>query len=111
MTIQAVADHLRVGWDSIKALFKSHLQTRFAQPKLKKLKRLAIDEISIGHGHRDLTVVPEGTPSLHLVWLTHLKGVVIVAVLCQTTVNGDSVGGIRHVLVENWCRGRRGGHR
>jgi transposase len=57
MTIQAVADHLRVGWDSIKTLFKRHLQTRFGQPKLKKLKRLAIDEISIGHGHRYLTVV------------------------------------------------------
>jgi transposase len=57
MTIQAVADHLRVGWDSIKALFKRRLQIRFGQPKLKKLKRLAIDEISIGHGHRYLTVV------------------------------------------------------
>jgi len=57
MTIQAVADHLRVGWDSIKALFKRHLKTRFGQPKLKKLKRLAIDEISIGHGHKYLTVV------------------------------------------------------
>ena len=57
MTIQAVADHLRVGWDSIKALFKKRLQARFGQPKLKKLKRLAIDEISIGHGHRYLTVV------------------------------------------------------
>ena len=57
MTIQAVADHLKVGWDSIKALFKRHLQRRFAQPKLKKLKRLAIDEISVGHGHRYLTVV------------------------------------------------------
>ena len=57
MTIQAVAEHLKVGWDSIKALFKRHLQTRFGQPKLKKLKRIAIDEISIGHGHRYLTVV------------------------------------------------------
>ena len=57
MTIQAVADHLQVGWDSIKDLFKRHLQTRFGQPKLKKLKRLAIDEISIGHGHHYLTVV------------------------------------------------------
>ena len=57
MTIQAVAEHLQVGWDSIKALFKRHLKTRFAEPKLKKLKRLAIDEISIGHGHRYLTVV------------------------------------------------------
>jgi transposase len=57
MTIRAVADHLRVGWDGIKALFKRHLQTRFAQPKLKKLNRLAVDEISVGHGHRYLTVV------------------------------------------------------
>ena len=57
MTIRAVADHLRVGWDSIKALFKRHLKTRFGQPKLKHLKRLAIDEISVGHGHRYLTVV------------------------------------------------------
>ena len=57
MTIQAVADHLKVGWDSIKALFKRYLQRRFAQPKLKNLKRLAIDEISVGHGHRYLTVV------------------------------------------------------
>jgi transposase len=57
MTIQAVADHLRVGWDSIKDLFKRNLQARFGRPKLNNLKRLAIDEISIGHGHRYLTVV------------------------------------------------------
>jgi transposase len=57
MTIQAVAQHLQVGWDAIKDLFKRHLQTRFGKPKLKHLKHLAIDEISIGHGHRYLTVV------------------------------------------------------
>jgi len=57
MTIQAVAEHLQVGWDSIKDLFKGALQASYGQPKLKKLKRLAIDEISIGHGHRYLTVV------------------------------------------------------
>jgi transposase len=57
MTIQAVAEHLRVGWDSIKALFKRRLQARFGRPKLKRLKRLAVDEISVGHGHRYLTVV------------------------------------------------------
>ena len=57
MTIQAVADHLRVGWDTIKALLKRHLKAHFAQPKLKALKRLAIDEIAIGHGHRYLTIV------------------------------------------------------
>ena len=57
MTIQAVADHLQVGWDTIKDLFKRYLKIHFAEPKLKKLKRLAIDEISIGHGHHYLTVV------------------------------------------------------
>jgi len=57
MTIQAVAEHLQVGWDAIKDLFKRHLKIRFGKPKLKQLKHLAIDEISIGHGHRYLTVV------------------------------------------------------
>lgn len=56
-TIQDVANHLRVGWDSIKALFKRRLQSQFGQPKLKHVTRIAIDEISIGHGHRYLTVV------------------------------------------------------
>jgi transposase len=57
MTIQAVADHLQVGWDRIKALFKRRLESQFGQPKLKHVTRLAIDEISIGHGHHYLTVV------------------------------------------------------
>jgi transposase len=56
-TVKAVAGHLQVGWDSIKAIQKRHLQTRFGKPKLKHVTRIAIDEISIGHGHRYLTVV------------------------------------------------------
>ena len=56
-TIKAIVEHLKVGWDSIKDLFKRNLQTRFSQPKLKRLKRLAIDEISVDHGHRYLTIV------------------------------------------------------
>jgi transposase len=57
MTIQAVAMHLGVGWDAIKEIQKRRLQVRFKNPKLKHLKRMAIDEISIGRGHRYLTVV------------------------------------------------------
>jgi transposase len=57
MTIQDVARHLQVGWDTIKELQKQDLQQRFGRPKLKHLRHLAIDEISIGHGHRYLTVV------------------------------------------------------
>jgi transposase len=57
MTIKDVADHLGVGWDTVKEMQKRRLQRRFKKPKLKHLKHLAIDEISIGRGHRYLTVV------------------------------------------------------
>lgn len=57
MTIKAVAAHLGLGWDTVKQMQKRRLHTRFRKPKLKHLKHLAIDEISIGHGHRYLTVV------------------------------------------------------
>jgi transposase len=57
MTIKDVACHLGVGWDSVKEIQKRHLQRQFNKPRLKHLKHLAIDEISIGRGHRYLTVV------------------------------------------------------
>ena len=57
MTIQDVAKHLNVGWDLIKDIVKRDLSKRFAKPKLKHLKQIAIDEISIGKGHKYLTLV------------------------------------------------------
>jgi transposase len=57
MTIKAVATHLDVGWDAVKDIQRRRLQVRFKKPRLKHLKHLAIDEISIGRGHRYLTVV------------------------------------------------------
>src|SRR4029077_10300111 len=57
MTIQDVAEHLQVGWDTIKDIQARSLQRRFGKPKLGKLKQIAIDEIAIGKGHRYLTVV------------------------------------------------------
>jgi len=57
MTILDVAEHLNVGWDLIKDIQKRDLSRRFARPKLKHLRQIAIDEISIGKGHRYLTVV------------------------------------------------------
>jgi len=57
MTIRDVSVHLGVGWDTVKDILKRNLQRRFGKPKLKYLKHLAIDEISIGRGHRYLTVV------------------------------------------------------
>lgn len=57
MTIQDVARHLSISWDVIKDIQKRQLQRKFSRPKLSDLTRLAIDEISIGKGHRYVTVV------------------------------------------------------
>jgi transposase len=57
MTIRDVALHLGVSWDVIKDIQKRDLSRRFAKPKLKHLRRIAIDEIAIAKGHRYLTVV------------------------------------------------------
>jgi transposase len=57
MTIQDVAEHLLLAWDTVKEIQAKHLQRRFGKPKLGKLKQIAIDEINIGKGQRYLTVV------------------------------------------------------
>lgn len=57
MTILDVAKHLKTSWDIVKDIQKRYLHKRFKRPRLKHLRRIAIDEISIGKGHRYLTVV------------------------------------------------------
>ena len=50
MTIKDMAEHLQVSWDTIKDIQALALQRRFGRPKLKHLKEIAIDEITIGKG-------------------------------------------------------------
>jgi transposase len=57
MTILDVANHLGVSWDTIKDIQKRYLAKKYKRPRLKNITRIAIDEISIGKGHRYLTVV------------------------------------------------------
>jgi transposase len=57
MTMWDVAQHLGVSWNLVKELLKETLRRRFARPRLKELRLLAIDEICIGRGQRYLTVV------------------------------------------------------
>jgi transposase len=57
MTIQDVARHLDVSWDTIKDIQKQDLQRHFSKPRLRKLRQIAIDEIAVGKGQRYLTVV------------------------------------------------------
>jgi transposase len=56
-TIQDAADHLGVTWDVVKEIQHEYLHRRFRKPRLRGLRLIAIDEISIGHGQRYLTVV------------------------------------------------------
>jgi len=57
MTTWDVAHHLGIGWHTVKEIQKRHLERHCSSPSLKALRRIAIDEISIGHGHHYLTVV------------------------------------------------------
>jgi transposase len=57
MTILDVARHLEVSWDIIKDIQKRDLSRRYAKPRLKDLRQIAIDEIAIAKGHRYVTVV------------------------------------------------------
>lgn len=57
MTMWDVARHLGISWHTVKEIQKRYLRKRFSCPTLKTLRRIAIDEISVGRGHRYLTVV------------------------------------------------------
>lgn len=57
MTIKDVALHLNVSWDVVKKIQKRYLHKHFSKPKLKHLKLIAIDEISIGRNHKYLTIL------------------------------------------------------
>ena len=57
MSMSDVARHLRIGWDIVKDIQKRYLGKRFGNIELGHLRQIAIDEISIGRGHRYLTVV------------------------------------------------------
>ena len=57
MTIKDVANHLNVSWDTVKEIQKNQLKKRYKKIPLKQLKKIAIDEISIGKGHQYLTIV------------------------------------------------------
>jgi transposase len=57
MTIKDVAEILSVSWDVIKEIKKKYLNRHFANPSLNDVRRIAIDEICIGKGHRYVTLV------------------------------------------------------
>jgi len=57
MTCQDVAEHLGVSWGTIREIEKEHLQRHYDKPRLKDVKRIAIDEIAVRKGHKYMTIV------------------------------------------------------
>jgi len=57
MTISDVAKLLKVSWNTIKDIEKRYLKKHYDKPKLKDLKRLAIDEIYLGKKTKFVTLV------------------------------------------------------
>lgn len=57
MTLTDVAWHLGVSDWMVRDIEKRMLKKKYSSPRLQHLKQIAIDEISIGKGHRYLTVV------------------------------------------------------
>ena len=57
MTPSDVSAHLGISWDLANDIQKRRLGKRFARPKLKKLKQIAIDEIYLGKRHKYITLV------------------------------------------------------
>jgi len=56
-TTQHAAQHLGVSWDTIRDIERRYLEKHYSKPKLKHIKRIAIDEIAVRKGHRYLTLV------------------------------------------------------
>ena len=56
VTIQDVVETCGLSWDSVADMDRRRLQ-RLGRPELRSLKRLAIDEVSVGKLHRFLTLV------------------------------------------------------
>jgi transposase len=57
MTPQDVSFHLGISWDLANDIQRRRLKRRFERPRLRKLKRIAIDEIHLGKQHRFITLV------------------------------------------------------
>jgi transposase len=55
-TIKDVAHYLHVGWDLVKDIHKTKLQSLYKKMPIKELKYLGIDEFSLRKGHNYMTI-------------------------------------------------------
>ena len=68
MTIEDVARHLGMSWDTVKDIHVRALKIRFKSRRIRHLRYLGVDEIAVHKGHRYLTVVVD-LESGQVVWV------------------------------------------
>lgn len=60
-TVNDVANHLGIGWDTVKEIHKSYLQEHYNEVHLSNIEYLSIDEFAIRKCHTYMTVVSDCT--------------------------------------------------
>jgi len=56
-TVKAVAEHLGVAWSTVREIQYEHLKKKLRKRNVKDLRRIGIDELAIGKGHKYVTIV------------------------------------------------------
>jgi len=59
MTVQAVADRMRLDWEMVKDAEVRHIRGLLRKQRLTGIRRIGIDEVSYQRGHRYLTLVTD----------------------------------------------------
>lgn len=57
MTLQDVANHLQVSWDTVKEIHSTYLTRHYCPPSLKGVRNIGIDEFAVKKGHVYKTIV------------------------------------------------------
>ena len=57
MTLQDVANHLSISWNTVKEIHSTHLLRHYCPPSLKGVKNIGIDEFAVRKGHIYKTIV------------------------------------------------------
>jgi len=67
-TVEDVARHLRMSWDTVKEIHAWALEKKFRRRRIRHLQYLGIDEVSVRRGHRYLTIAVD-LESGEVVWV------------------------------------------
>lgn len=57
MTLQDVANHLNVSWDTVNEIHSIYLERHYSPPSLKGVENIGIDEFAVRKGHKYKTIV------------------------------------------------------